>query len=226
MNSTRIQLRGDDYKPLRDVVFEGLREAIVSGRLEPGERLMEVHLAEEMGVSRTPVREAIRKLELEGFVVILPRRGAYVADLSAKEIADVFEIREALEELAVALAAERISDDQISELTVLLDEIVSHLDEQNVDALVQADIRFHDAIFRASQNSRLSQMASLLREQVHRYRKKSLSYPGRIRWSIAEHRDILEALAARDPARARAAVRNHIESAEHSLIGVLEKEGK
>ena len=90
----------DAYKPLREVVSETLRQAIKDGVLKPGERLMEIQLADELGVSRTPIREAIRKLELEGFVVMVPRRGTYVADISLKDIAQVFEIRSALEELA------------------------------------------------------------------------------------------------------------------------------
>ena len=94
----------DAYKPLREVVSETLRQAIKDGVLKPGERLMEIQLADELGVSRTPIREAIRKLELEGFVVMVPRRGTYVADISLKDIAQVFEIRSALEELAAGLA--------------------------------------------------------------------------------------------------------------------------
>ena len=96
-NLTKLNL--DEYKPLRDVVFESLREAILEGKLSPGQRLMEVQLAEQLGVSRTPVREAIRKLELEGLVVMLPRKGAYVADISLKDLVDVLEIRASLEGL-------------------------------------------------------------------------------------------------------------------------------
>ena len=110
-NLTKLNL--DEYKPLRDVVFENLREAIVEGRLKPGQRLMEVQLAEQLGVSRTPVREAIRKLELEGLVVMLPRKGAYVANMSLKDLIDVLEIRASLEGLAASLAAERITDEDI-----------------------------------------------------------------------------------------------------------------
>ena len=110
-NLTKLNL--DEYKPLRDVVFENLRGAIVEGRLKPGQRLMEVQLAEQLGVSRTPVREAIRKLELEGLVVMLPRKGAYVANMSLKDLIDVLEIRASLEGLAASLAAERITEIRI-----------------------------------------------------------------------------------------------------------------
>ena len=106
----------DDYKPLRDLVFENLREAILKGDLNPGDRLMEVQLANKLGVSRTPVREAIRKLELEGLVIMLPRKGAYVADMSLKDIIEVLEIRASLEGLAAYLASERMSDEDIKKL--------------------------------------------------------------------------------------------------------------
>ena len=113
----RLQpIRLDAYKPLREVVSETLRQAIQDGVLKPGERLMEIPLAEELGVSRTPIREAIRKLELEGFVVMVPRRGTYVANISLKDITQVFEIRSALEELAAGLAAERITEEEIETL--------------------------------------------------------------------------------------------------------------
>ena len=120
----RLQpIRLDAYKPLREVVSETLRQAIQDGVLKPGERLMEIPLAEELGVSRTPIREAIRKLELEGFVVMVPRRGTYVANISLKDITQVFEIRSALEELAAGLAAERITEEEIETLERMLVEI-------------------------------------------------------------------------------------------------------
>ena len=109
-------IRLDSYQPLREVVAEALRDAIKSGMLAPGQRLMEIQLAEELGVSRTPVREAIRKLELEGYVVMMPRRGTYVANLSIRDVNDVFEIRTALDSLACGLAAERITESELESL--------------------------------------------------------------------------------------------------------------
>ena len=110
----------DSYQPLREVVCETLREAIRGGVLKPGERLMEIQLADELGVSRTPVREAIRKLELEGYVIMLPRRGTYVANLSIRDINEVFEIRTTLDALASGLAAERITAEELEKLERLL----------------------------------------------------------------------------------------------------------
>ena len=103
----------DSYKPLRELVCECIRQAIIDGTFSPGERLMEIQMADEMGVSRTPVREAIRKLELEGFVVMIPRRGTYVADISIRDITEIYEIRACLDELAAGLAAVVFGGDMV-----------------------------------------------------------------------------------------------------------------
>ena len=113
---TNFELEMNEYLPLRDVVFQTLRQAILKGELEPGERLMEIQLANKLGVSRTPIREAIRKLELEGLVLMIPRKGAEVAEITEKSLRDVLEVRSSLEDLAVELACERISEEQIGEL--------------------------------------------------------------------------------------------------------------
>lgn len=121
----------NNYKPLREVIFDTLREAIIAGELKPGERLMEVKLAEKMGVSRTPVREAIRKLELEGLVEMLPRKGAHVAELSVKDIMDVLEVRATLDGLATALAAERITDEEIKKLEHVHSQFLNYANKDN-----------------------------------------------------------------------------------------------
>ena len=104
----KFEVKMDEFLPLRDVVFNTLRQAILRGELKPGERLMEIQLANKLGVSRTPIREAIRKLELEGLVLMIPRKGAEVAEITEKNMLDVLEVRRALEELAVQLACEKL----------------------------------------------------------------------------------------------------------------------
>lgn len=111
-----FQMNINEYLPLRDVVFYTLRQAILKGELEPGERLMEMQLAEQLGVSRTPIREAIRKLELEGLVLMIPRRGAIVAKITEKDLKDVLEVRASLERLSTKLACERMEEETIEEL--------------------------------------------------------------------------------------------------------------
>lgn len=216
----------DNYKPLREIVFETLRSAILSGEFSPGERLMEIQLAEEMGVSRTPVREAIRKLELEGLVVMVPRKGAYVAGLSLKDVADVFEIRSSLEGLAGALAAERITDEEIEQLERILVQIKEAGRENDVETIIQKDVEFHDILFRASRNEKLVQILNNLREQIHCFRTASLKNEERFKEMFYEHKKIVEALADRDAERAQKLVQEHIENVENNVMQTLRKQAE
>ena len=221
-----VPIKLDNYKPLRELVFESIREAIIGGKLRPGERLMEIQLAEEMGVSRTPIREAIRKLELEALVVMIPRKGAYVAGLSMKDIADVFEIRRALEGLAAELACERITDEELEELERYLVRIAEDIESQDISKVVATDTDFHTLLYKASRNQRLSQTINNLREQIQRFRMTSLSYPGRMRNALEEHRKIVEAISARDSEAARKIAQEHIENAENSMMNMIHQDKK
>lgn len=218
MERRLLPIKLDSYKPLREVVSETLREAIINGILQPGERLMEIQLAEELGVSRTPIREAVRKLELEGFVVMIPRRGTYVADLSLKDINEVFEIRTALDVLAAGLAVERITGEELEELERLLVHIGEYIEKQNMDKLIEADSQFHDLLYQASRNDRLVGIINNLREQLTRLRSISSVYPGRMKNTWEEHRRLLEAIAQRNAELAMQIAREHMENAEHTLL--------
>ena len=219
-----VPIKLDSYKPLREIVFETLREAIIQGRLKPGERLMEVQLAEEMGVSRTPVREAIRKLELEGFVVMIPRKGAYVASYSVKDIVDVFEVRAALEGLAAGLAAERVTAEELEEMERAVLQIYEVSHGYNLDILVAKDTDFHDLIYKASRNQRLVQIVTHLKEQIQRFRTTSLAVPGRGKHAVEEHKSIIEAISDRNIELAASLAREHIENAEHLLLSAMGEE--
>lgn len=213
-----VPIKLDSYKPLREVVSEALRDAIVSGVLKPGERLMEIQLAEELGVSRTPVREAIRKLELEGFVVMVPRRGTYVSDISLKDINEVYEVRTALDVLAAGLAAERITDEETEELERLLVEIAEHIKAGDMDKIVETDEHFHDVLYKASRNDRLVGIINNLRELLQRFRTVSMSYPGRLTNTLDEHRRLVEAISQRDVEAAQQIAREHMENAESTML--------
>ena len=208
----------DAYKPLREVVSSTLRQAIKDGLLKPGDRLMEIQLADELGVSRTPIREAIRQLEQEGFVVMVPRRGTYVADISLKDIAQVFEIRSALEELSAGLAAERITPDELESLERILVEINEFIDKGEFDKIVDADIRFHDILYHASRNTRLVDILHNLREQMLRFRSVSMHYPGRLAATREEHRQMVENIANHNSAMARKVAKKHMENSEKTLL--------
>lgn len=218
------QIRLDSYKPLRELVFENIRQAIVKGIFAPGERLMEIQLADDLGVSRTPVREAIRKLELEGFVVMIPRRGTYVANLSIKDINDVYEIRISLDVLAAGLAAERIEPEELEELNRLLLEITKASASGSMEKIVKLDTAFHDVLYKASRNDRLRNIINNLREQITGIRGTSMRYPGRLADTIEEHRALVDSIAARDSEKAQAAARIHLENAEHTLLKAMAEE--
>ncbi len=215
-------IRLEGYQPLRDMVFDVLMSAIMMGQLSPGERLLEVQLAEEMGVSRTPVREAIRRLELEGFVVMVPRKGAYVAGLSVNDIESVYEIRTALETLAVRLAAQRMEDEDYQYLEELSLEMRETWQGGNVENWVGLDAKFHEALYKFSRNERLVQLMSNVMEQISRYRIISLANMQVRHNSLAEHEMLIEALRNRDSEAAAAAVAKHIENTKDSLLQMLQ----
>ena len=211
----------DNYQPLRETVCEALRHAIRNGILEPGERLMEVQLAEELGISRTPVRETIRKLEQEGYVIMMPRRGTYVSSVSVNDIKEIFEIRSALESLSTGLAARRIEPDELEKLRALLTEIEGHIERRDIDKIVETDIEFHGLLYQVSRNERLVTIISNLKEQLARFRTLSMSYPGRLQQTLEEHRAMVEAIAAGDVEAARDAAERHMEQAEETLLKAM-----
>ena len=222
MEKRLAPIRLDSYQPLREVVCETLRDAIRKGILKPGERLMEIQLAEELGVSRTPVREAIRKLELEGYVIMMPRRGTYVANLSIRDVNEVFEIRTSLDSLASGLAAERITDDELERLQRLLVIIGGYVEANDMDKIVETDTEFHDLLYQASRNTRLVGIIFNLREQLTRFRTTSMSFPGRLKATLEEHRRIVEAIAQGDVKEAQQAAEDHMEKSEQTLLASME----
>lgn len=225
MEKRLIPIDLENYRPLRELVFEALRDAIIKGILKPGERLMEVQLAEELGVSRTPVREAIRKLELEDLVVMIPHKGAYVSSISLKDIADVFEIRSALEALAAGLAAERITPEELEELERILVKKAEIIEAHDLDRLVEIDTRFHECLYQASRNTKLVQIINNLSEQIHRFRSTSLASPGRMKEALEEHRKIVEAISERNISLAQALAQEHIENAQNSILEAIGEKG-
>ena len=216
-----FQIDMNEYLPLRDVVFNTLRQAILKGELKPGERLMEIQLAKKLGVSRTPVREAIRKLELEGLVLMIPRKGAEVAEITAQDLEDVLEVRGALEELAVKDACEHITDEQLVELQKAAEEFKRCLREEDIIACVHADIRFHEIIYGATNNRRLLQILNNLREQMYRYRMEYLKDKDMHQTLLDEHEAIRMALKSHDKEKAGEAIRIHIENQKDSIMNSL-----
>ena len=198
------------YMPLRDVVFKTLREQILTGELKPGERLMEVSLAKKLGVSRTPIREAIRKLELEGLAVTEPRRGAVVAMMTEKDMEDVLQVRRALEDLAVQIACEQISIPEIRRLEEAMYEFERSTGDGDLASVVDADVKFHDIIYNATGNSRLVLLMGNFSEQMFRYRVEYLKERDNYPVLIEEHRGIVDGLKRRDMDQVTEIMRRHV----------------
>lgn len=221
MEEHKLELHFDELLPLRDVVFNSLREGILTGELKPGERLMEIHLANRLGVSRTPIREAIRMLELEGLVTMIPRRGAEVANISRQDLEDVLEVRRALDVLAVTLACERITDEEVDKLEIAAKEFEQFTKEKDATTIADADVRFHDIILMASRNNRLIQMVNNLAERIYRYRLEYIKDSSTHSRLIEEHTAILSAVKSRDIVAAKKVVELHIDNQEKKIIDNL-----
>lgn len=218
-----LKMDVNDYLPLRDVVFNTLRQAILRGEMEPGERLMEIQLAQKLGVSRTPIREAIRKLELEGLVVMIPRKGAEVAQITEKDMRDVLEVRCTLEELAVSLACKNVTPEKIEELKAANKVFESAVVSKDVVNIVDADVLFHDTIYGMTNNARLIQIINKLREQMYRYRLEYVKDARTHSILISEHNDIIKKLTERDTEDAKTVIRQHIHNQEKGIIRLLNK---
>ncbi len=214
----------DDYMPLREVVFLKLRRQILRGDLKPGERLMEIALANKLGVSRTPIREAIRKLEHEGLVVMLPRRGAHVAEITRQELNDVLEVRRSLEVLAITRACDYMTEKDILALRAAEEAFAVKVAGKNADltALGEADEHFHDIIYRGTNNRRLIQMLNNLREQMYRFRVEYLKDKDIRQVLVREHDAIVRALEMRDKEEAVRLTTLHIDNQYRTINRVLD----
>ena len=225
-----LKLDLEQFLPLRDVVFITLRRAILDGSLKPGERLMEIPLADKLGVSRTPIREAVHKLEEEGLVVVTPRRGAQVAAISEKSLKDVLEVRRALDILIAELACERITDEQIVKLKEAADLFKEACNTNNKEMtpdttmIAKADVAFHNIIMEATGNVRLKSMVQNLAEQMYRYRFVYLKDSSTHEKLVGEHMDILNAIIERDKKKASKAAGVHIDNQEKAITEFIRRE--
>lgn len=214
----------DEYLPLRDVVFNTLRQEILTGKLKPGERLMEIHLANKLGVSRTPIREAIRKLELEGLVIMMPRRGAEVAQISWKSLKDVLEVRRALDVLAIELACERMTQEDLGSLYHACENFEEATKTKDTRKIAEADVAFHDIIVASTGNKRLIQLVNNLSEQMYRYRFEYIKDSNQHQMLVQEHKEMYQHIQSADKAEAASVVRKHIDNQEEAIIKQLQLE--
>jgi DNA-binding GntR family transcriptional regulator len=196
---------------IRDRAYESLKVAIVKGALKPGQRLIESQIAEILHVSRTPLREAIRRLEAEGFVERIHQGGVRVRQLTVQEAKELYSVRSVLEGLAAREAASRISQEQLQHL----ERIVSQMElvsgpTTDLEAIAQLGERFHSVILEASGNRKCADLLQLQRDHIDRYRHLTIAMPGRSRAAAQEHKDLLSVLRSRDPDAADEAMRRHV----------------
>lgn len=220
-----LTLNMNAYLPLRDVVFNTLREAILKGELKPGERLMELQLASKLGVSRTPIREAIRMLEQEGLAVTIPRKGAEVAKMTEKDMEDVLQVRDALDELAASIACEQITAEELEELKRTMREFEESTKTGDVKRIAEVDVKFHDIIYKATRNPKLENILNNLREQMYRYRVEYLKDEKNFPVLIKEHSEIVDGLAKKDKEKVITAMHKHVENQANAVKEVIREQG-
>jgi DNA-binding GntR family transcriptional regulator len=212
------------YRTMKDITYDAIREAILSGRFHPGQRLVADELAQEFGTSRMPVREALQRLENAGLVSITPHRGAIVNELSEQEIVEVYHIRAVLEGLAARLAAPHLRPADYDRLNALIDEMASlSTAEPDLEQLLRGNRDLHEIIWQAAQAPRLHELLENLYDASRRFRNLSILLPERLQQIVQEHRRIVQALAAGDPAAAERFANEHHEITAQRLLDEVEK---
>lgn len=207
-----------NHRPLREMVYEELKMQILTGAIVPGTRMMEVELAEEMGVSRTPIREAIRKLEKEGLVTIEPRRGAYASQISTEDMVEILEVRQNMEGLAAYFAASRMKPEQLEELKAVSANYNKAVAAGDMQSMIDNDTKFHHIIVESCNNKILVSMIEQLQELVLRFRYIYYDNFRRAENMPEEHRAILEAIENGRADDARQAADVHIDRLKKLVI--------
>jgi len=206
---------------LTEKVFKILEENILNGKYTNGDSLVETKLSHDLGVSRTPIREALRQLELEGLVKIIPNKGAIVLALSPKDIEDIYTIRSLIEGLAARLAAENITAQELKELNDAIELEEFYTTKNDIEHLMSLDSRFHQIIFKASRSRHLQSVLSSLHHYVQKARTYALGIPGRAQRALEEHKAVLEAIRNRDAEKAEKKMTEHLQNARLNLLQIL-----
>jgi DNA-binding GntR family transcriptional regulator len=207
---------------LRERVYQVLKEMVIFQEIPPGEKLDEDSLASQLGVSRTPIRESLCRLENEGIVKIIPRRGAFIVRHSKKSINEILSVREVLEGLSAREAVNHITDATLEEL----ESFSEKFSESNVRVLskeyLQADVKFHKTIIEASENEWLISLMNILNDHIQMLRLRTVALQGRPEQSLSEHMKIIGALKDRDPLLAESLMREHIKNVRESYLKNIE----
>ena len=201
-------------------IYESLEEKILSGEYKIGEQITENRISAELGVSRTPVREALMMLEKDGLIDLIPNKGAVVRGVSTDDLIDIYNIRKRLEGLAASLAAARIDEKGVSELSEIVELSEFYISKNDAEKIKKLDSDFHACVYRYSGSRMLEKVLSDLHRSVSTYRKKSLLSPGRLEKSVKEHREILNAIKAGDAEKADELASLHVGAALDNLLSI------
>jgi DNA-binding GntR family transcriptional regulator len=212
------------HQTLREQILETIREAILSGNLKPGEKVAEPELAERFGISRTPIREAFRQLEAEGYLTVIPRKGAVVAALSERDVQEFYAIKSILEGYAASLAAPKLSDKELQKLETINKKMEKLAEAGDIKAFFKVHNEFHDVFVRASGNSKLFELIQQLGLKFSRLRMASLSVVGRMHISVVEHEKLLEAFRRHDAEEAEKTVKETAQLGGEALLNAIDEE--
>jgi len=210
-----------DLRPMRDIVYEHLRKAIMDQRFKRGDHLVENTIAEQMNISRTPVREALRQLESEGLVVHMPRRGAIVQGITREDAIDIYDIREVLEGLVVRRACEERDDQEVERLNLCINQMERAIEKQSYDEVMQLHREFNNMVLTIGGSKRLTGIMKHLYEYLTSLRTISLESVERQRIALEEHREIVKAIEESNPEVGEALARKHVSKARAAFLSSI-----
>jgi len=217
----------NDYELLSKKVYRILKTRIINGNLKPGEKILEVNIAEQLGVSRTPIREALRELAAEGFVKMIPNQGMVVSNVSIEDIKEVLQIRKLLEGFAASVAAKKINQEEIAKLEGIIKKMSIIISKSKPDVVAYSELnaQFHNLILNACGNKRLIKICTNLSGSDHRFRIRALrDNSERLKYSLKEHHEIMEVLKRKDAEQAERLSKKHIENVLENILTYKGKE--
>ena len=214
------------HQTLREKILETIRESILKGTLKAGEKVAEPELAERFGISRTPIREAFRQLESEGYLTVIPRKGAVVTSLSERDVEEFYAIKSILEGYAARMAAEKMTQKDIDRLEAINDRLELLAQQGDVKTFFRVHNEFHETFIRAAENEKLLELINQLMMKFNRLRMASLSLPGRMEISVEEHRNMIQAFKNHDGDKADSLVRHAATIGADVLIQSMSQAGK
>jgi DNA-binding GntR family transcriptional regulator len=205
-----------ENKSLTSIIFDRIREDILNDQYVTGSKIIEAKLADELGVSRTPVREALKQLELDGLVENIPNRGVVVKGISKQDISDIYTIRQAIEGIAAQWCVERISAEELNELKEIFDLMEFYTFKKDVDKISELNTRFHEVIYHSTKSRYLEHVLKDFQIFIKSTRNKSLKAPGRIEEALEEHRKIIDAIIAKDVLAAQESIIHHVNKSKRN----------